>query len=226
SGSGNRSPNATVTAPSSGCGPAVWQFGFSLAVGRVNGDAYADVLVGAPTKNTDDGVANLYLASSSGLTTGASADVTLASQSNHERFGMSVAIGDLAGDGTGDAIVGAPFYDIGSSTLAGRVYWFNNPVGDQTADATFSGSQNSERFGQALAVGKFTNDGRSQLAIGAYLWDKNANNNGDNDGRVVVAAVPEAAPLLAGVALAVPISVWRARQRRQRGASASGGMLK
>ena len=194
SGSGNRFPNATVTAPSSGCGGTAGQFGAAIAVGKLNSDAYLDVIVGAPTKGVSNGAALVFLANTggSGLTTGASPDVTISNQQNGERFGTSVAIADLTNDNIGDAIVGGPFYDTGGGTLTGRVYWFNNPLVDQTVDATWTGAENAERFGQSLAVGKFGNDARQQVAIGAYLWDKNSGNPIDNDGRVVVAAVPEA----------------------------------
>ena len=101
--------------------------------------------------------------------------MTLTNQSSGEQFGGSVLIADFDGDGTAGAIVGAALA-AGGGTNRGRVYWLDNPLGDRTADATFTGGQNTERFGFSLAAGKFGNDARIVLAIGAYLWDKNPAN--------------------------------------------------
>jgi len=212
SGSGNRYPSATISAPSSG---GTGQFGASISVGVLNGDSYADVLVGAPLKNSSAGSAYIYLANSdgTGLSAGASPSVTLSNQSSSEQFGMVVLVADFDDDGTADAMIGAPFAAAGG-TNRGRVYWFDDPLGDQTVDATFSGSQNTERFGWSLASGKFGSDPRTILAIGAYLWDKNAGNPSDNDGRVVVASIPEG-PVMAFlfIALVLPIAARRVRTR-------------
>lgn len=206
--SGNRFPNATITAPPAG---GAGQFGKSVAAGKLNGDAYADILVGAPTKNSNDGNAYGYLANSdgSGLSSGASASVTLGSQSAGEQFGSAVLIADFSDDGTADAIVGA-YNAAGGGTSRGRVYWFDDPLIDQTVDATLSGEQDSERFGWSLATAKFGNDARTQIAIGAYLW----NDGSETDsGRVVVAAVPES-PLLVGLAMTIVLAASLRRRRK------------
>ena len=149
------------------------------------------------------------------MSSGAAPDITLASQSSSEQFGMVVRIVDFDDDGTADALVGAPFA-AGGGTNRGRAYWFDDPLTDQTVDATWSGSQNTERFGWSLGSGMFGNDPRTVVAIGAYLWDKNSGNPSDNDGRVVVTSIPEG-PVLAFlfVALVLPIGLGRGRARRR-----------
>ena len=214
SGSGNRYPPVTISAPASG---GAGQFGASVSVGALNGDAYADLLIGAPLKSSNAGNAYIYLANSdgTGLSSGAAPDITLASQSSSEQFGMVVRIVDFDDDGTADALVGAPFA-AGGGTNRGRAYWFDDPLTDQTVDATWSGSQNTERFGWSLGSEKFGNDPRTIVAIGAYLWDKNSGNPSDNDGRVVVTSIPEG-PVLAFlfVAVVLPIGLGRGRARRR-----------
>ena len=71
--------------------------------------------------------------------------------------------------------------------------------------------------GAALAAGKFGNDARIVFVIGAYLSDKNPANPNDNDGRIVVASIPEG-PMLVFlfVALVLPIVARRARARGRR----------
>ncbi len=212
SGSGNRYPPVTISAPASG---GAGQFGASVSVGALDGDSHADLLVGAPLKNSNAGNAYIYLADSggSGLSSGATPDITLSSQSSAEQFGMVVLIADFDDDGTADAMIGAPFA-AGGGTNRGRAYWFDDPLGDQTVDETFSGSQNTERFGWSLGAGRFGNDPRTTVAIGAYLWDKNSGNPTDNDGRVVVASIPEG-PVLAFllVALILPLATRRVRRK-------------
>ena len=213
--SGSRNPDATINAPSGGGSSS--QFGAAVALGGLNGDSYADVLVGAPTRNTNNGAAFIYLANGdgSGLSGGASPSYTLASQASGERLGISVAITDWENDGTGDAFVGAYLApgNGGSPSSAGRMYWFDNPTGDQTVDDTIYGTAANERLGQSLAVGKFANDTFVLLAVGAPNWPKSGT---QTDGRVIVATIPEAPAALVPLALAVPPVVWRLRILRSR----------
>ena len=81
------SPAATLTGPD---GPASW-FGRSVAgPGDVNGDGYADVLVGADADSTNGpGWAHLYLGTSTGVASSPAATLTGPSAGSH--FGLSVA---------------------------------------------------------------------------------------------------------------------------------------
>jgi hypothetical protein len=212
SGSGNRYPNATLSNPSGG--GSLHQFGRSVALGPVNGDAYVDVAVGAPRKFSEDGRVYLFLANAggSGLTTGASPSATLVAVSTAENFGTSVAIVDWDDDGSGGILVGAPVADVGG-TNRGRVYWFDNPDTDQTADITITGEVNEERMGQSVASGRFSSDSRTTAAWGAFGW-----NDGSElgQGRVVVASVPEPLTMLLFVVVVTVPLVRRVRKRRPR----------
>src|SRR6185436_18950919 len=91
--------------------------------GDVNGDGYADVIVGASLYDngqTDEGKAFVYLGSAAGLAStpawSAESDQAFA------HFGVSVGTaGDVNGDGYADVIVGADMYDNGQ-TNEGRAY--------------------------------------------------------------------------------------------------------
>ena len=93
-------PRATRTAPSSAASVGT--------AGDVNGDGYADVIVGARTYDngqTDEGAALVYLGRPAGL--GATAAWTAESDQANAQFGYSVATaGDVNGDGYADVIVG------------------------------------------------------------------------------------------------------------------------
>jgi FG-GAP-like repeat len=73
----------------------------------VNGDGYADVIVGAPSESMTVGIAHVYLGSAAGLAS--TPAVTLNPPGGqYSDFGSSVAsAGDVNGDGYGDVIVGA-----------------------------------------------------------------------------------------------------------------------
>ena len=97
------------------------QLGWSVAgAGDVNGDGYADVIVGAPLYDagqTDEGAAFVFLGSASGIADGNPSSAGTRSSKrtrSARRSGCSVAsAGDVNGDGYADVIVGAYLYDDG-----------------------------------------------------------------------------------------------------------------
>jgi len=93
-------------------------FGVSVGTaGDVNGDDYADVIVGADSYDngqTDEGVVFIYQGSSAGLSSTPSRRAQ--SDQRGALFGHTVgAAGDVNGDGYAELIVGAPNYDRGQA---------------------------------------------------------------------------------------------------------------
>ena len=93
-------------------------FGCSVAsAGDVNGDGFDDVIIGAKLYDNgqdQEGMAFLYLGSSSGLT--ATADWTAESDQAEAKFGNCVSsAGNVNGDSVDDVIVGAIEYDNGNT---------------------------------------------------------------------------------------------------------------
>ncbi len=79
-----------------------------VAVGDVNGDGYADVMIGTPTENSSAGRVRLYLGSPAGL---AITPQVLAIGEANAQFGAAIAgIGDLDRDGFDDLLIGAPLH--------------------------------------------------------------------------------------------------------------------
>jgi hypothetical protein len=140
--------------------------GFGSAVGTagdVNGDGYADVVVGAyyyDSGQWDEGRAFVYHGSATGLA--ASSAWTAESDQDSTSFGISVATtGDVNGDGFGDVIIGAGAYDNGQQD-EGRAYVYHGNQGglslrpqqrraDNTAPIAHLGkSDQPDRFRLAL----------------------------------------------------------------------------
>ncbi|KAF1441366.1 Phosphatidylinositol-glycan-specific phospholipase D, partial [Spheniscus mendiculus] len=96
--------------------------------------------------------------------------------SPYARLGWAMISADLNRDGYEDVVVGAPGYSTLGCVQIGRVYVvYGNQSGlppedmdlDGKADQVLQGHQPSGRFGSALAVLDFNDDGVPDLAIGA-----------------------------------------------------------
>lgn len=156
-------------------------FGWSVAVGDVNGDGVADLIVGAPLNGAggdDAGRAYVFfggpgLAGKNLATSGVSADLTFTGKGLHDQFGRHFALGDLNGDGVEDLAIGAPHESVIAPT-PGEAYVFYGGAGlasqnlsaGGTANVTYRGRQLQDTLGQALAIGDVNGDGSNDLAIG------------------------------------------------------------
>jgi len=157
-------------------GQALASFGYSVAgAGDVDGDGFADVLVGAPRYDggeIDEGRAYLFRGSSTGL--GKTAAWTTESDLADAELGRSVAsAGDVNGDGFADIIVGAPWYD-GGSALEGRAWVYHgSPAGLSTSpDWTGNPNRSLAAFGSSVAsAGDVNGDGFADVIVGAEFYE-------------------------------------------------------
>ena len=162
------------------------RFGSSVTgAGDVNGDGYADVIVGASRLSwagTDSGAAFLYLGSSTGLSTDWSWFAT-GEQANAFAGGSVAGVGDVNGDGFADVAVGASGWT-NPETSEGRVaVYLGSPTGPATSPSwTAEGNQGSAFFSGVGPAGDVNADGFADMVVVASGYD----NGSTDEGRVYV----------------------------------------
>ncbi len=137
------------------------------ATGNVNGDAFDDILIGAPAAATG-GAAYLVHGPVTAAMSALAADAILDGATPTDEFGAAVSIFDLDLDGQDEVLIGAP----GAPT--GAAYLFNGPVtsGNATrADIVLTGEAEGERLGQYLSyVGDVDDDGLGDFVVSDPAW--------------------------------------------------------
>ncbi|MCK5241250.1 FG-GAP repeat protein, partial [bacterium] len=158
-------------------------FGSSVAsAGDVNGDTYADVIVGAnDAGGTDAGRAYIYYG---GPTMDNVADIILTGAASDDYFGYSVSsAGDVNGDNYADVIVGAYYNDAGGSNAGQAYIYYGGPTMDNTADIILTGAAVADHFGYSVSsAGDVNGDTYADVMVGAYR----NNAGGIDDGRTYI----------------------------------------
>ena len=152
------------------------ELGNAVACGDFNHDGYADIAAGAhiayETSKRVGKVYILYGSNDASVTVYAgSTDACIMGTDTYDRFGWSVAAGDLTGDGVDDLVIGGFLRDdLHTNTGSAYVYTGGSLTGDMIpANAVFSvhGNNGNDYFGKAVSVLDITGDGQAELLVGA-----------------------------------------------------------
>jgi hypothetical protein len=145
------------------------QAGSRVALGDVDGDGLADVLIGARYAPAGPGTGTAYVLFGpvSGDVDATFADIAVQGDTVLQGVGSGLDARDIDGDGAGDLLVGASG-DLGGK---GSAWLFYGPAaGTYTladADASFLGEAVGDDVGTAAVFGDVDGDGLAEVILGA-----------------------------------------------------------
>ena len=145
------------------------EFGRTMTAGDINGDGYADVIVGAhgtdAGKGTHQGRVFIYYGGPKGI--GATPSLVLTGENKGDEFGRTFDVVDMDKDGVNDLLIGASGHT-GNLTSQGKIYIYRGTKQglDPKPWFTRAGDNANDEFGRSLAGADVNGDGFMDLIVG------------------------------------------------------------
>ncbi len=157
-------------------------FGMFMESADINSDKIDDLIVSAPfslsTTGDESGKVYVFYGKSSGIyfypPLASNADIIFRGQSKGERFGASLATGDINGDKKIDLLIGAYYSGTQNMDKTGRVYIYENKKFEKIVNKptnVVNGIFDNEWFGFSIATGNINNDEKADFAISAFPYE-------------------------------------------------------
>jgi hypothetical protein len=135
------------------------------SAGDINGDGYADIVVGTPNASSNAGGAKVFLGDPKTMSQNPA--LSLPGATGGDFFGASVSsAGDVDGDGFADIIIGA--YGSGNSTGQAQVFLGSPAPLSNVVGKLLQGAASGDRFGFSVAgAGDIDKNGCADVIVGA-----------------------------------------------------------
>ncbi len=145
------------------------EFGRSMTVGDINGDGYADVIVGAHSfegaLGSHQGKLYVFLGGSKGVSDKPAQSIE--GEHKGDEYARTFAVFDMDGDGINDLLTGASGYN-GDQTYQGKVYVYRGTKAGLDTKPWFSavGEHSDDEFARAVTAADLNHDGHMDLIVG------------------------------------------------------------
>ena len=141
-------------------------FGRFHSMGDVDGDGYDDIVAGARECANSAGRAYLYWGAE-GTSMSTSPGLVFDGESAGDQLGARIKVADIDGDGGGEILIGARYYNSSVSRL--YLYWGGTRnITPGSADLTFTGIKGTYNVGDGLDFGQFRKDNYLDIITGGH----------------------------------------------------------
>ena len=145
------------------------EFGRSMTVGDINGDGYADVIVGAHSFDgglgAHQGKLYVFLGGPKGVTDKPVQGIL--GEHKGDEFARTFFVADMDGDGINDLLTGASGYN-GDQTYQGKAYVYRGTKAGLETKPWFTavGEHSDDEFARSVTAADLNHDGHMDLIVG------------------------------------------------------------
>lgn len=145
------------------------EFGRSMTVGDLNGDGYADLIVGAHSFDAGLGAhqGKLYVYQGGAKGVSVQPAQTIVGEHKGDEYARTFAVHDMDGDGINDLLTGASGYN-GDQSYQGKAYVYRGTRKGLDTKPWFTavGERSDDEFARSVTAADVNRDGHMDLIVG------------------------------------------------------------